>query len=241
MKWRKRVLKDYLLYVVVDKKSCGNRDLATITRKAIAGGADVIQLRDKISKREIVLAEARALRDLTRRHGVTFIINDDPAIARASDADGVHIGQGDVSPSEARAIIGDDKMVGVSSHSLGQALKGERDGATYISVGPVFPTTTKPRLRAVGLDLIRHVKSSVKIPFVAIGGINHNNMRDVLEAGAGRIAVVSAAMLKDDVEEATRELKKALVSAKPPLRKKAKVSGQRKKKSNDAVGARKKR
>lgn len=201
---------DFKLYVIIDRQSCRNRDPAHVAEEAIKGGADIIQLRDKESADSEILKAARAIRALTHKNKVPFIINDRVDIAVAVDADGVHLGQDDLPIEVARSIIGKDRLIGLSTHSLQQALEAQRRGADYIGVGPVFPTPTKPDYKAVGIDLIREVNDRVAIPFVAIGGICESNVNEILAAGARRIAVVRAVCGAEDVGNAAKKLKERL-------------------------------
>lgn len=203
-------MRDFRLYVIIDKKTAKGRDLVYIAREAVAGGADVIQLRDKeTSAREIVEA-GRAIRKAIGAESAIFMVNDRPDIALAVEADGVHLGQDDIPVDAARAILGKGKIIGLSTHSLGQAQAAQKSGADYIGVGPVFSTPTKPGYKAVGLGLISEVKKISNIPFVAIGGIDETNLDDVITAGAQRIAVVRAVCGAEDVKGAARRLKERL-------------------------------
>ncbi|MFA5165371.1 MAG: thiamine phosphate synthase [Candidatus Omnitrophota bacterium] len=203
-------MKDFRLYVIIDSRSANGRDLAEVASEAVEGGADIIQLREKEMPAREIVALGRAIRKAVDGTGALFIINDRPDIAAASGADGVHLGQDDLPQEEARAIIGKGKVIGVSTHSLEQALAAEKAGADYIGVGPVFATPTKPDYIPVGTGLIREVSKKVKIPFVAIGGIDTGNVGQVLDAGARRIAVVRAVCGAGDVRNAARSLKERL-------------------------------
>jgi len=205
-------VRDFKLYVIIDGKTAKGRDLVTVTREAIAGGADVIQLREKELPAGRILELARAIRKAIRTEEAVFLINDRPDIALAAGADGVHLGQDDIPPEAARAIMGRDKIIGVSTHCLEQARAAEEKGVDYIGVGPVFSTPTKPGYKSVGLELIRSVKDAVKLPFVAIGGIEGNNILQVIAAGAARVAVVRAVCGADDVQAAARTLKESLMN-----------------------------
>ncbi len=205
-------MRDFKLYVIIDTKTAKGRDLVMVAREAAAGGADVIQLREKELPAGRIVELARAIRKAIRPEEAVFIVNDRPDIAVAADADGVHLGQDDLPPEAARAIMGKEKIIGVSTHCLEQARAAERRGADYIGVGPIFPTPTKPGYKSVGLELIRSVKDTVKLPFVAIGGIDCNNISQVIAAGAGRVAVVRAVCGADDVRTAARTLKESLMN-----------------------------
>lgn len=207
-------MNDFSLYVILDKKTCLEADLAKAARQLIEGGADVIQLRDKVSDDKIFFAEAIKIRGITKAHKIPFIINDRLDLALAVCADGIHLGQDDLDITIARRLFGADKIIGRSTHNLAQALEAEKEGADYIGLGPVFSTPTKPDYQAVSLDLIKEVKGKIKIPFVAIGGIDQGNIREVLSAGARNIAVVRAVIGQKDIKTAVRNLKNIILEYK---------------------------
>lgn len=196
---------DFHLYVVLGREFSRGRDFLEVTEKAIAGGAGAIQLRDKdLSKREL-LDWAYRLRELTREHGVTFIMNDHLDIALAVGADGVHLGQDDFPIPEARRVAGPHFIIGASTHSVEQARRAVEEGASYINIGPIFPTGTKKGAVApVGPELISEVTQAVSHPFTVMGGIKLNNVDEVLRRGARRIAVVTAVVAADDITAAAR-------------------------------------
>lgn len=192
-------MKNFRLYAITGEQFHPGRDLIEVMEEAILGGVDIIQLRDKKSGKDELLRKAKALRELTRRHGVTFIVNDHIDIALEADADGVHLGQGDMPLPEARKIVG-DKIIGISTHAIEEALLAERQGADYIGVGPVFPTKTKEDVVApVTVSYVREVAQRIRIPFVAIGGIKLHNVDEVIRAGATRICAVSEIVGSRDV------------------------------------------
>ncbi|MBE3585433.1 MAG: thiamine phosphate synthase [Thermoanaerobacter sp.] len=199
---------DYSLYVITGDKFSRGRPLVEVVRAAIEGGATVIQLREKdFTARQLVDA-GHQLRRLTREKGVTFIVNDRVDIALAVEADGVHLGQDDLPVGMARKILGPGKIIGVSTHSVEQAMEAQRQGADYIGVGPVFETRTKDDVQApVGVDLVRQVASVVSIPKVAIGGIKAYNVEEVIAAGADGVAVITAVVAAEDISGAARELR----------------------------------
>lgn len=200
------------LYVIVDRSALGGRDPVEVAAAAVRGGADVIQWRDKQAPDGEFLETARRLREQTRKQGVLFIVNDRVAAALRSQADGVHVGHEDLAIPEVRALVGDSMLIGRSTHSLEEALEAQRQGADYIGVGPVFATPTKPGYPAVGLELVRQVKGKVRIPWVAIGGIDLENAGLVSSAGAACVAVVRAVAAASDPEAAARSLKGKLSS-----------------------------
>lgn len=202
---------DWRLYVVTDAGLSRGRSHRTVIEAAIVGGVTVVQYREKHASTRQMIVEAQELRELTRRAGVPLIVNDRVDVALAVDADGVHVGQDDMPVALARQLIG-NKLLGVSAHSLSEALQAVRDGADYLGVGPIFATTTKPDAASpIGLDGLRAIRQHVSIPIVAIGGINQANAADVMRAGADGVAVVSAVVSADDVTAAARQLR-ALVS-----------------------------
>lgn len=202
---------DWRLYVVTDAGLSRGRSHRAVIEAAIIGGATIVQYREKHASTRQMIEEALELRDLTRRAGVPLTVNDRVDVALAVDADGVHVGQDDMPVALARRLIG-NKLLGVSVHSLSEALQAVRDGADYLGVGPIFATTTKPDAGPpIGLDGLRAIRQHVSIPIVAIGGINQANAADLVRAGVDGIAVVSAVVAADDVTAAARQLR-ALVS-----------------------------
>lgn len=168
----------------------------------LAGGARLIQLRDKDASAKELLDAARACLPLTRTAGATLIINDRVDVALTAGADGVHLGLEDLSVEEAREILGEDKIIGVSTHSLDQFRAAMETSANYIAVGPVFPTTTKENPSpVVGLDLLREAKALADRPLVAIGGISIEHAAEVIAAGADSVAVISALYPFGDISD----------------------------------------
>jgi len=208
-----RSLPSWRLYVIVDPAAMRGRGLAAVAAAAIRGGADVLQLRDKTVSVGAVVEAARVLLPLTRQAGIPLIINDWVEAAAAVGADGVHLGQDDDSIEEARKRLGPGRLIGLSTHSLAQALAAEQAGADYIGFGPIFPTPTKPDYGSIGLDALRKAASQIRIPMVCVGGIEAGNLDQVLEAGATCVAVVRAVCGAEDPEAATRELKNRLVQS----------------------------
>ena len=193
-------MRDFRLYAITGEEFHPGRDLLTVMEEAIRGGADIVQLRDKTGSKRDVLRKAQALRELTRRYGATFIVNDHIDVALAVDADGIHLGQDDLPIAEARRIVGPGRIIGISTHRIEEAREAEREGADYIGVGPVFPTKTKSDVVApVTTSYVREVAAEIRIPFVAIGGIKLHNVDEVLRAGATRICAVSEIVGSADV------------------------------------------
>jgi thiamine-phosphate pyrophosphorylase len=200
------------LYVVADPNTVGVRDLVEVVAGAVRGGADVIQLRDKIANTRRLIDEARRLLPITRAAGVPLIINDRVDVAQAVGADGVHLGQDDLPIAKARHMLAEGCFIGQSTHSLDEALSAKRDGADYIGFGPIFQTPTKPDYVSVGTGLISKVIAQAGIPVVCIGGIDLETVSDVIEAGARCIAVVRAVCSAEDSESATRNLKEIMTA-----------------------------
>ncbi|WP_054710753.1 thiamine phosphate synthase [Bacillus sp. JCM 19041] len=208
-------MKDFHLYVITGEEFHPERNLIEVMEEAIQGGADIIQLRDKTSSKIDVLEKARNLKELCGKYDVPFIVNDHIDIALAVDADGVHIGQDDMPLAEVRKLIGPTKVIGVSSHKLEEALAAEKNGADYIGVGPIFPTKSKVDVvDPVTTSYIQEVKEHVSIPFVAIGGIKLHNVKEVVEAGADRVCVITEIVAANDVKAASAAMRKALEEAK---------------------------
>lgn len=166
---------DYSLYLVTDRSMLKNSDITEAVEAAIKGGVTLVQLREKdISTLEFYNV-ACAVKKVTDKYGISLIINDRIDIALAVDAAGVHLGQSDLEAAVARRLIGENKILGVSAATLEESLKAEEDGADYLGVGAVFTTTTKNDARTVSLEMLKNIKETVKIPVVAIGGINYEN------------------------------------------------------------------
>ena len=207
-----------MLYVILDRALFESPSrLLGVAREVAANGADLLQLRNKADTPRQVAEMARALKEIAEPRGVKLIVNDRPDIALASGADGVHLGQEDLPLFWARAILGRDKIIGASTHSLNEAKEAERQGADYIGIGPVFATPTKPEARPVGIGMIAEVLKEVRIPVVAIGGIKRENLTSVLDAASGMntrfgVAVVRAVCKAADPSAAARELKELIIN-----------------------------
>ena len=209
--YKKIFLNDKKLYLVTNSDNFESDEIF-LDRVALSikSGVDIVQLREKntTSKRFIYLAQR--IRELTSHFGAAFIVNDRVDIAKISNADGVHLGQDDIPVSYAREILGDNAIIGVSTHCPEHAKKAITDGADYIGVGPVFKTPTKPSKDPVGLEYVKWAADNVNIPFFAIGSIDTANIKDVVDAGAKRVAVIRAIMYADDIESNCKILKSAL-------------------------------
>jgi thiamine-phosphate pyrophosphorylase len=205
---RRERLRTARLYLCCGARPRGE-DPEPLLRAALNGGVDIVQLREKgLPRREIELA-ALTFRRLCDTYSALFVVNDDPDLARACDADGVHVGQDDTLASEARDAIGPDAIVGLSTHAEEQIAASAEQPVDYISVGPIWETPTKEGRPAVGLELIRHAAASAPHPFFAIGGIDPANAAQVVDAGARRICVVRAIRDAEDPTAAAKELRKA--------------------------------
>ena len=206
---------NFHLYVLTDRGLSRGRSNEEVVEQAIAGGADAIQLRDKESTSRQLLQEALKLRDITCKKGVLLIINDRVDIALASDADGVHLGQDDLPIQWGRKLLGNDKIIGITTHNLEESIQAEKDGADYIGVSSVFPTTTKSDADPLsGLEVLTDIKRNVSIPVVAIGGIKEENVAQVGEAGADCIAVISAIVSTVNIKEAAKSLREKFLAAR---------------------------
>jgi len=187
-----------------------------MARKMIEGGVDLIQLRAKARSAAEIVKIADALHELTRTYHIPLLINDHPEIARAVSAEGVHVGQEDISIEEARKIVGPSCIAGKSTHSFDQAIRAVAEGADYIGYGPIFATPTKPDYPPVGLDGIAKVHEAVGLPIFCIGGITLLNLPDVIAAGARKVVIVSGLLQSKD-PAATARAAKQLLSAQAPI------------------------
>ncbi len=194
-----------LLYGVTDRAWLAERTLCEVVEQALAGGATMIQLREKNLDTDAFLREARALSALCRRYDVPFLINDNVEIALAVEADGVHIGQKDQNAKEVRARIG-NKILGVSAQTVAQAIEAEENGADYLGVGAVFPTSTKGDADAVSTETLRSITEAVSIPVCAIGGIGAANLPQLKGSGIDGVALVSAIFAASDIRVACERL-----------------------------------
>lgn len=195
------------LYAVTDRAWVGQQTLYEQVEAALQGGVTCVQLREKQLDRDAFLAEARDIRDLCRRYGVPFIINDDLDIAVACGADGVHVGQDDMPVEEVRRRVGDAMIVGVSAHNVEEALRAQAGGADYLGAGAVFGTSTKNNVTPLSFDTLRDICGAVDIPVVAIGGIGAKNIPLLRGSGVDGVAVVSAIFSAPDITSACWELR----------------------------------
>jgi thiamine-phosphate pyrophosphorylase len=191
-------------------------ELPDLIRGAVAGGVDVVQLRDKHLPDDELVAVANAARALCERLGALLIVNDRPLVAREAGADGVHVGQDDMAVAEVRELVGPDMLIGLSTHAQSEIDAAEASGpdgesaVDYIGVGPVHATPTKPGRPAVGLELVRYAAAHARAPFFAIGGLDAGNVQEAIAAGTSRVCVLRAIADAEDPERAARELREQL-------------------------------
>lgn len=200
--------KSLLLYLVTDRSWVDDSSLISQVEKSLKNGTTFLQLREKNLDKEMFLNMACEMKNLANQYKVPFVINDDVEIAIKCDADGVHIGQEDMSIDVARKLIGWDKILGVSVGTVKEALFAEKKGADYLGVGAIFTTNTKEDALDINLKTLKEICESVKIPVVAIGGINKNNILLLKGSGVDGVAVISAILAQKEIENATSELKK---------------------------------
>ena len=208
----KEKLEDMDLYFITDSRLTRKTVLEDV-KSAIRAGVKIIQYREKGGSTGDMIKEAKATGELCKKNNVLFIINDRVDIVLAVDADGVHLGNKDMTYSIARKILGSKKIIGLTVHNIREAVEAERIGADYVGVSPIFETKTKLDAgRPAGLKLIKDIKKAIKIPFVAIGGINENNIGSVIEAGARSIAAISAIVTKDNVEKECKKFREVIIN-----------------------------
>ena len=205
---RDKLAESLLLYAVTDRHWLGDRTLYDVVRESLDGGVTFLQLREKDLDDETFFREAVRLRDMAREYGVPFVINDNVDIAVRMDADGVHVGQSDMEAGDVRALIGPDKILGVSAQTVEQAVLAEKRGADYLGVGAVFPTGSKDDADDVSFETLKAICEAVSIPVVAIGGITAENTPQLAGSGICGIAVISAIYGQKDIYKATASLKK---------------------------------
>ncbi len=199
--------KSLLLYAVTDRAWLNGETLYEQVEKAIKGGVTFVQLREKNLDEESFLNEALEIQKLCRKNNIPFIINDNVEIAKKINADGVHVGQSDMKAGDVRAILGEDKILGVSAQTVEQALLAEKEGADYLGVGAVFPTDSKEDAEDVSYETLKAICEAVSIPVVAIGGIGASNILELTGSGICGIAVISAIFAAENIQKATVELK----------------------------------
>lgn len=198
-----------LLYAITDRTWLKEGEsLAGVCKQVLDNGATFLQIREKDLKKEEFEQEAEELKNLCEKYRVPFVVNDNVQIALDIDADGVHVGQSDIRGRDIRAMIGPDKILGISAGTVEEAAAAEKAGADYIGVGAVFGTSTKKDARNLSVEKLREISASVKIPVVAIGGISRENVRKLDGSGIDGVAVISAVFGSEDPGAAARELLK---------------------------------
>lgn len=201
---------DYTLYLVTDRRMPQGDTLEGVVEKAIQGGVTLVQLREKSGDTGVLYERAVALKKITDQYHIPLIIDDRIDVMLASGADGIHVGQSDMPARIARAMIGPDKILGVSAANLEEALQAEADGADYLGVGAMYPTATKTDADFTTMETLKEIKRKVHIPVVAIGGINQHTIPDFRNSGIDGFAIVSAIMASQTPETAARELKELI-------------------------------
>lgn len=206
------------LYAILDPAQSGGRSCAEVAEALLAAGVRLIQLRDKQAPSGELYITAQRVGEAMRRAGATFIVNDRADVARAIDADGVHLGQDDLPVNAARALLGSDKLIGYSTHILDQVREGDHSSADYIAFGPIFPTVSKQNPDAVvGLEGLREARKATCKPLVAIGGITLANARAVIEAGADSLAVIRGLVGAPDIAKCAEEFLRVVSGARSGL------------------------
>lgn len=207
--WNKRLG----VYLVMGIGDVNGQSALAIARAAIAGGVDVIQLREKKAPLRDIIETGRKLRELCREHGVLFIVNDRVDVALLLEADGVHVGQDDLPASETRRLVGDDMFIGVSASSMEEARWALAEGADYLGVGAIYATNSKSDAgEPVTPQLIADIRAITSVPLVGIGGITADNCTEVMEHGADGVAVISAIVGASDPQAAATELKRRITA-----------------------------
>ena len=196
------------LYAVTDRAWVGRQSLYEQVESALKGGVTCVQLREKELPEADFLAEAMEISELCRRYGVPFFVNDNVDIALACRADGIHVGQEDLDAAQVRQRVGDGMMIGVSVHSVEEALEAVKQGTDCLGVGAMFATSTKTDVDVLPMETLRDICKAVDIPVVAIGGIGRNNIRELAETGVDGVALVSAIFGAEDIEKECRQLRK---------------------------------
>lgn len=200
--------KQMLLYAVTDRCWLNGRGLKEVVRESLDGGVTFVQLREKDLDEENFEKEAVEIQALCKEYGVPFVINDNVDIAVKIGADGVHVGQSDMKAENVREKLGPDRIIGVSAHTVEQAVLAEKNGADYLGVGAVFPTGSKDDADDVSFETLKEICSAVSIPVVAIGGIKEHNIMKLAGSGIDGVAVISAIYAQENIKEASENLKR---------------------------------
>lgn len=202
---------DYSIYLVTDRDLMSTETLEEAVEKAIIGGCTLIQLREKDCSSLDFYNTAVKVKEITDKHNIPLIINDRVDIALAVDAAGVHVGQSDIPAAIVRKVIGNDKILGVSTGSVNEALEAEKNGADYLGVGAMYSTGTKKDADSTSMNELRKIRENVSIPIVVIGGINKDRVKDFKGIGIDGLAIVSAIIAKEDITTAAKELKNEFI------------------------------
>ncbi len=195
-----------LLYAVTDRAWVGTKSLYEQVKEALENGVTCVQLREKELDESDFLKEAKQISTLCKEYKVPFIVNDNVNIAIACKADGIHIGQEDMELTNVRKLVGEDMIIGVSAHTVEEAIKAQEGGADYIGIGAVFATSTKTDVDVLSFETLKSICEAVDIPTVAIGGIKKDNICKLKGSGIDGVAVVSAIFAAKDIATATKEL-----------------------------------
>ncbi|MEJ2695622.1 MAG: thiamine phosphate synthase [Candidatus Sulfobium sp.] len=203
---------DFKLYLITDRKLFGDMpSFLSAVEEALEGGARALQLREKDLKIRELLKLAYRLREMTLAYGAKLFVNDRVDIALAADADGVHLGEGGMPVFAARKAVGRRMLLGVSTHGIGQAIEAEKEGADFITLGPVFETPSKVRYgKPLGVDVIRAAAGRISVPFFAIGGVSKANVREIMQAESHGVALISAVLASADIKTETEDLMRLL-------------------------------
>lgn len=199
--------KSLLLYAITDRHWLNGKTLYSQVELALKGGATMIQIREKDLDENAFLKEAEQIQSLCAKYCVPFIVNDNVELAVKIGADGVHVGQSDMAAKDVRALIGKDKILGVSAQTVEQALEAQKCGADYLGTGAIFPTGSKDDAQVLGVQTLKEICSAVNIPVVAIGGISKDNILELKKSGIAGVSVISAIFAQSDIVAATAELK----------------------------------
>jgi len=202
------------LYAITDRRWTQTQTLFEQVDLALKGGVTCIQLREKNLDEKTFLEEAKEIKKLCRKYNVPFIINDNVKIAIQCRADGIHLGQDDMNIKDVKKLVGNDTIIGISAHTLEQAIKAEREGADYLGVGAVFSTSTKNNTHKVSYNTLKEICNSVNIPVVAIGGINKKNIKQLAGTNIAGVAVISAIFATTDIEKECKDIKRIIIENK---------------------------
>lgn len=203
---KEEIKKSMCLYAVSDSMWLNGRTLPEVIKEALEGGATFMQIREKNLPYDAFLELAKEVKKVTDAYHVPYVVNDEVEIAKAIDADGVHIGQSDKALVEARKILGEDKIIGVSAQTVEQAVEAEKNGADYLGVGSIFTTSTKLDADDVSLETLKEICETVSIPVVAIGGIKADNIMDLKGTSVAGVAIVSGIFAAKNIKEDTKKL-----------------------------------